>query len=399
MRAKLCAAQRRGCSISNATTVSRRSFLGRSAALLGTAAAVRPAPAARGTAVAPIAFAHIAVRARDLDKTLDWYKKVLGIRLSLRTGRGAFATYDEEHHRISFFSRPRMGALPADLGGFERMAFGYAAREDLSYVYRRLKANGILPYRAAEYGPITALYYRDPSGLNIELSVASPATPEELYEYCADGCVIDGARTRGIDAERLLGRGAAVAAGAPARKPSAPTHTVLKTARFKQMIEWYRTVFPARVQFQNDRVCFLSYAADRKPTAIVRQTQVTAPGPTYGFDHYAFEYATMRDLAVNVYARLKEQGILPYWTTNHGMTTSFYYADPDLNRIELQVDNFRTKKECMDYIEGQDFARNFIGIDVNPDDLAAMVEGGASYEEMHRRVEGPRTTPVPSPYR
>ena len=399
MRAKLCAAQRRGCSISNATIVSRRSFLGRSAALLGTAAAVRPAPAAKGTAVAPIAFAHIAVRARNLDKTLDWYKKVLGIRLSLRTGRGAFATYDEEHHRISFFSRPRMGTLPADLGGFERMAFGYAAREDLSYVYRRLKANGILPYRAAEYGPITALYYRDPSGLNIELSVASPATPEELYEYCADGCVIDGARTRGIDAERLLGRGAAVAAGAPARKPSAPTHTVLKTARFEQMIEWYRTVFPARVQFQNDRVCFLSYAADRKPTAIVRQTQVTAPGPTYGFDHYAFEYATMRDLAVNVYARLKEQGILPYWTTNHGMTTSFYYADPDLNRIELQVDNFRTKKECMDYIEGPDFARNFIGIDVNPDDLAAMVEGGASYEEMHRRVEGPRTTPVPSPYR
>ena len=168
---------------------------------------------------------------------------------------------------------------------------------------------------------------------------------------------------------------------------------MLKTARFEQMIEWYRTVFPARVQFQNDRVCFLSYAADRKPTAIVRQTQVTAPGPTYGFDHYAFEYATMRDLAVNVYARLKEQGILPYWTTNHGMTTSFYYADPDLNRIELQVDNSARRRNAWTTSRARTSPATSSASTSTPDDLAAMVEGGASYEEMHRRVEGPRTTP------
>lgn len=383
----------------NATTVSRRGFLGGGASLLGTAAAVRQPSAAKEAGVAPIAFAHIAVRARDLAAALDWYAKVLGTRVSLHTGRGAFATYDEEHHRISFFSRPRMGALPADLGGFERMAFGYDSIEDLAHAYRRLQANGILPRRAAAYGPITALYYRDPTGLNIELSVAAPVTDEELYEHCADGCLIDGARTREIDPNRLPLRGAAPAADAPPLKPTAPLHTVLKTERFEAMIDWYRTVFPARIRFRSDRVCFLSCTADRKLLAIVRQEKTTAPGPTYGFDHYAFEYATMRDLAVNVYARLKEQGILPYWTTNHGMTTSFYYADPDINRIELQVDNFRTKKECLDYIRGPDFARNFIGIDVNPDDLVAMVEDGASYEEMHRRVEAPRTTPVPSPYR
>ena len=91
-------------------------------------------------------------------------------------------------------------------------------------------------------------------------------------------------------------------------------------------------------------------------------------------------------------------GTGPEKETNHGMTTSFYYADPDVNRIELQVDNFRTKKECMDYIKGPAFARNFIGVDVDPDKLVTMVQGGASYEELHHRVEGPRTTPVPSPY-
>ena len=96
-----------------------------------------------------------------MDAALDWYAKVLGTRVALRTRRGAFATYDEEHHRISFFSRPNMGAAPADLGGFERMAFSYDSIDDLVYTYQRSKANGILPQRAAEYGPITALYYRD----------------------------------------------------------------------------------------------------------------------------------------------------------------------------------------------------------------------------------------------
>ena len=379
------------------TNLSRRDFIGKGAALLGTAAAAGSPLTAKETAVAPIAFAHIAVRARDLDKTLDWYAKVLGTRVALHTGRGAFATYDEEHHRISFFSRPNQGVLPADLGGFERMAFGYGSLDDLVYTYQRLKANGIQPHRVTELGPITAMHYHDPTGLNIELSVTAAASGKDLAKYCADGCLVDGSGVGTLDPETLVRAGSKVDADAPVRIPSPPTHTILKTERYDEMIRWYQTVFPADVQFQNDRVCFLSYDKTQSVIAILREKKVTAPGPTYGFDHYAFEYATMRDLAVNVYARLKQQNILPYWPTNHGMTTSFYYADPDLNRVELQVDNFRTKKECWDYITGKAFARNFIGIDVNPDDLVDMVEGRASYEEMHHRVEGPRTTPVPSP--
>ena len=114
-----------------------------------------------------------------------------------------------------------------------------------------------------------------------------------------------------------------------------------------------------------------------------------------GFDHFAFEYRTMEELVVRTYARIKERGIRPYWSTNHGMTTSLYYADPDGNRVETQVDNFPTKEEGLRYIQGPDFARNPIGIDFDPDEMAAKVRGGASYEEMHSRVEGPRTTPVP----
>ena len=44
------------------------------------------------------------------------------------------------------------------------------------------------------------------------------------------------------------------------------------------------------------------------------------------------------------YARLKGDGIEPYWCINHGPTTSLYYKDPDGNQIELQVDNFPTPR-------------------------------------------------------
>jgi catechol-2,3-dioxygenase len=39
------------------------------------------------------------------------------------------------------------------------------------------------------------------------------------------------------------------------------------------------------------------------------------------------------------YTRLKALDITPHFTVDHGMTTSFYYVDPDGNSVELQCDN------------------------------------------------------------
>ena len=40
------------------------------------------------------------------------------------------------------------------------------------------------------------------------------------------------------------------------------------------------------------------------------------------------------------FARLKDLGIEPEFCLNHGVVTSLYYAGPDQNLVELQVDNF-----------------------------------------------------------
>jgi len=38
--------------------------------------------------------------------------------------------------------------------------------------------------------------------------------------------------------------------------------------------------------------------------------------------------------------RLRELDILPVMCLDHGMTISMYYADPDGNGVEIQVDAF-----------------------------------------------------------
>ena len=46
------------------------------------------------------------------------------------------------------------------------------------------------------------------------------------------------------------------------------------------------------------------------------------------------------DELLDTYQRLKSDGIVPHGCLDHGMTTSFYYVDPDGNSVELQCDNF-----------------------------------------------------------
>src|SRR5581483_6784434 len=89
------------------------------------------------------------------------------------------------------------------------------------------------------------------------------------------------------------------------------------------------------------------------------------------------------------YLRLKEAGITPALCLDHGMTFSYYYADPDGNNVELQVDNFgdwATSKEWMQTAE--ECAANPIGQFVDPERVAADYADGVSFEEIHAKAMG-----------
>ena len=77
--------------------------------------------------------------------------------------------------------------------------------------------------------------------------------------------------------------------------------------------------------------------------------------------HTAFEYENFDDL-MSSYARLKGLGIEPDACLNHGLTMSLYYADPDGNLVELQVDNFADWDQSSEWMRtAPEFAANPIG--------------------------------------
>lgn len=167
--------------------------------------------------------------------------------------------------------------------------------------------------------------------------------------------------------------------------PEKFAHVVLRTANFDAVIAWYAAVLQARVTFRNDFIAFLTYDDEHHRIAIARIPGIEdGPQMAAGTDHIAFTHGDLGDL-LNTWARLKAEGIEPYWCLNHGPTTSMYYRDPDGNRIELQIDNFATAKEGQDWMTSQAFDKNPIGVEYNPDDLVRKFESGVPVAELVQR--------------
>ena len=144
----------------------------------------------------------------------------------------------------------------------------------------------------------------------------------------------------------------------------------------------------------DDMICFLRYDGEHHRVAIIAVPGVTAKtSNSAGFDHVAFSFNTLNDLAL-AYKQRKSHGILPTWSINHGPTTSIYYKDPDANSIETQVDNFDTIEAANDFMKSKYFKENPIGTDFDPEELISRLQNGEDEEIIKRRVEvGPRGLP------
>ena len=182
-------------------------------------------------------------------------------------------------------------------------------------------------------------------------------------------------------------------------KPSKFAHIVYRTRRFEEMIRWYETVFEARVQHKNPALAFLTYDDEHHRFAFANLEALDPGGKAsegkadVGVDHVAYTYASLRDLA-DTYARLKKQGIKPYWPIRHGPTLSLYYKDPDGNRIEFQVDCFASAEEANAYMSGDAFSANPIGVNFDPDQLVEQLKKGVPERQLLARPDGP-PSPIP----
>lgn len=166
-------------------------------------------------------------------------------------------------------------------------------------------------------------------------------------------------------------------------------HINLKTGRLQEMVDWYATVVGMKPNYQFPGGAWLTNDAANHRLALLTSPQLSDDPDKLqhtGMHHSAFEYPTIENL-LDTYARLKALGIVPHACLDHGMTTSFYYADPDNNSVELQVDNFGNWEQSNEWMcTSPQFAANPIGMPVDPDQMLAAHQTGASFAALHERA-------------
>ena len=181
-------------------------------------------------------------------------------------------------------------------------------------------------------------------------------------------------------------------------------HLNLKTTRLQEMIDYYSALVGAEVIHQDAIGAWLSNDDANHRIALLAFPDF-ADDPDKdthtGLHHSAFEYPSFDALNAS-YLRLKEAGIEPAFCLDHGMTFSYYYADPDGNNVELQVDCFGDWAESTEWMRTSDaFRANPIGQFVDPDRVAADHAEGAPFDEIHSRAMAggyaPELAPVAVP--
>lgn len=115
---------------------------------------------------------HVHLKVSDLDRSVAFYRDVLGFQVTGRLGpAAAFLSAGGYHHHVGLNIWESRGgsAPPRGSTGLYHFAILYPSRGALADALRRLQAAGVPLEGAADHGVSEALYLRDPDGNGIEL--------------------------------------------------------------------------------------------------------------------------------------------------------------------------------------------------------------------------------------
>src|SRR5437762_3859181 len=108
-----------------------------------------------------VGIGHVHLKVADLERSLAFYRDVLGFELTQRYGReAAFLSAGGYHHHIGLNTWESAGGSPPPAGvtGLYHLAILYPSRADLADALRRLLDAGIPLEGASNHGVSEALY-------------------------------------------------------------------------------------------------------------------------------------------------------------------------------------------------------------------------------------------------
>ena len=115
---------------------------------------------------------HVHLRVSDLDRSIAFYRDVLGFELQQSYGaHAAFLSAGGYHHHLGLNTWQSRGGLPPEPGrtGLFHVAFMYPDRAALGAAVANVLASGVELTGAADHGVSEAVYFDDPDRNGIEL--------------------------------------------------------------------------------------------------------------------------------------------------------------------------------------------------------------------------------------
>jgi catechol 2,3-dioxygenase len=144
-------------------------------------------------------------------------------------------------------------------------------------------------------------------------------------------------------------------------------HVVLNVKDVEASAKFYAEALGMEVMLLRDgNAAFLSFGAQHHDIAIFKAPEGAEMGQL-GLNHIAFQIEGGETELRQLYGRLVQHGAKVDHTTDHGMTHSVYFFDPDGNRLEIFA-------EVMDPEAGRQYMRagvNLTNRDYKPEPIFA----------------------------
>ena len=124
---------------------------------------------------------HLAMATGDIDKTIRFWRDLLGMRLVAGLGQPGYRHYFFQisgYDLIAFFEWPGIEPVPEKVHGkpvrgpfiFDHVSFGVETEDDLGALKDKLQAAGFDVSDMIDHGFIHSIYAHDPNGIPIEFS-------------------------------------------------------------------------------------------------------------------------------------------------------------------------------------------------------------------------------------
>lgn len=129
------------------------------------------------------------LKVADLDLALEFYRDLLGFKLTTMYGENAaFRSAGGYHHHIGLNTWHSKGGPPAprNSAGLYHTAILYPVSKDLAEILQRLIDEDYPITGTSDHGVSESIYLNDPDGNGVELY---RDRPREEWEYAEDGSV------------------------------------------------------------------------------------------------------------------------------------------------------------------------------------------------------------------